>query len=187
MNTICNSCGVTLDDADRSTICPHPLIMPADDLAQKKAGLALMDRDICFAHEPDGLVRRVQYVTWNGMVGLHGMSGEFAPHLFVPARGAAMTARETWRRVFATRAEAEEFLRERGFSVGRMQGASPRGILLGDWDIQKWRNLSRADREVLHGVMQRGPIVDGPVTVTISAFASVEAHIAIRQNDMVPA
>lgn len=82
----CEQCGVAFDDADRSTICPHAMIMPADDLAQKKAGIALIDRDICFAHQPNGPVRRVQSVGWNGMVTLRDMAGEFAPHLFVPAK-----------------------------------------------------------------------------------------------------
>lgn len=82
----CSKCGAEFDDADCSTICPHDLIMPADDLAQKKAGLALLERDICFAHEPNGPIRRVQAVSWNGMVTIAGMAGEFAPHLFVPAK-----------------------------------------------------------------------------------------------------
>jgi len=71
------------DDADRSTICPHALIMAADDLAQKKAAIALCERDICFAHQPNGPVHRIQSVSWNGMVILHDMTGEFSPHLFV--------------------------------------------------------------------------------------------------------
>lgn len=86
MNVSCDACGAIFDDADRTTVCPHDLIMPADDLARKKAGLDLIGRDICFAHEPAGPVRRVQAVGWNGMVTLHDMAGEFAPHLFVLAR-----------------------------------------------------------------------------------------------------
>lgn len=83
MMTKCTDCGATYDDADRVTICPHDLIMPAADLEQKKLGLELIGRDICFAHEPNGPVRRVQSVGWNGMVTITGMAGEFAPHLFV--------------------------------------------------------------------------------------------------------
>jgi hypothetical protein len=82
----CKTCSTIYDDADRSTICPHGLIMAADDLAQKKAGLALCERDICFAHQPDGPTHRIQSVNWNGMVTLHDMVGEFAPHLFVIAK-----------------------------------------------------------------------------------------------------
>ncbi len=85
MKTRCTDCGETYDDADRTTICPHELIMPAADLVQKKAGLALIGKDIRFAHQPEGPTHRVQAVGWNGMVKLADMSGEFAPHLFVPA------------------------------------------------------------------------------------------------------
>ncbi|UWF67346.1 MULTISPECIES: hypothetical protein [unclassified Brucella] len=46
---------------------------------------------------------------------------------------------------------ADAALRASGFSIGRMQAHSPRGILFGDFDIQKWRNLDLADREALHG------------------------------------
>lgn len=81
----CKTCNRDFDDADRMTFCPHDFIMPAAELAQKKAALALCERDICFAHMPDGPSHRVQSVSWNGMVTLHDMVGEFAPHLFVIA------------------------------------------------------------------------------------------------------
>lgn len=79
----CDRCSAAYDDADRSTLCPHDLIMPAKDLERKKAALDLLGRDICFAHQPDGPVHRVQTVDWNGMVTLADMVGKFAPHLFV--------------------------------------------------------------------------------------------------------
>jgi hypothetical protein len=82
----CNDCGTDYDDADRLTFCPHDLIMDADDLAQKKLGLSLIGKPICFAHQPQGPVHRVRSVSWNGMVTLADMVGEFAPHLFVSAR-----------------------------------------------------------------------------------------------------
>ena len=62
--------------------------------------------------------------------------------------------------------EAETFLAARGFSVGSMQRGDPRGILYGDFDIQKWRNLSGNERMFLHGQMT-GPMRDGPVTIEI--------------------
>lgn len=52
--------------------------------------LELIGKDLCFAHEPNGPVRRVQAVGWNGMVTIAGMAGEFAPHLFVPAKTASV-------------------------------------------------------------------------------------------------
>lgn len=83
MTRNCAFCGSLFDDADQSTVCPHPLIMPVADLAQKKRAIELMSRDICFAHQPAGPTHRIQSVGWNGMVTLHDMPGEFAPHLFV--------------------------------------------------------------------------------------------------------
>lgn len=87
MITTCIDCGATYDDADRMTFCPHALIMPAADLAQKKLGLALLEKDIAFAHQPDGPVYRVRALGWNGMVTIDGLPGEFAPHLFVTKGG----------------------------------------------------------------------------------------------------
>lgn len=86
MRVDCPDCNLSYDDADRSTICPHELIMPIDDLVQKKLALDLCEKDICFAHQPDGPVHRIRSISWNGMVTLHDMVGEFAPHIFVVAK-----------------------------------------------------------------------------------------------------
>lgn len=72
---------------------------------------------------------------------------------------------------------AERFLAEAGFSLGIMQKGSPRGILFGDFDIQKWRNLREADREALHGTMTGDR--RGPVHVWIKRAAPPEAHEAL--------
>lgn len=48
---------------------------------------------------------------------------------------------------------AEALLKQHGFSVGEMQRGSSRGILFGNYDIQKWRNLSVDDIRELHGVL----------------------------------
>jgi hypothetical protein len=68
---------------------------------------------------------------------------------------------------FRANEAAERWLDENGYSVGRMQGSAPRGILRGDFDIQKWRNLSDAERDALHGTMT-GDFRDGPITVRIT-------------------
>lgn len=83
MLVMCNDCGTTYDDAERLTFCPHRRLMPADDLEQKKRGLALIGQHVSFAHQPDGPTYFVNAVGWNGVVTLAGMGGEFAPHLFV--------------------------------------------------------------------------------------------------------
>ena len=68
----------------------------------------------------------------------------FKPHVF------------TGEGVFSALNAATDWLRSMGFSVGRMQARSPSGILFGAYGIQKWRNLSPADRAVLHGQMIAG-------------------------------
>jgi len=57
---------------------------------------------------------------------------------------------------FSAMRAATDWLGSMGFSVGRMQARSPQGILFGDFDIQKWRNLNPAQRAVLHGQMIAG-------------------------------
>jgi hypothetical protein len=80
----CVTCRQDYDDAERLTFCPHDRFMSAEDLEQKKAGLALIGKHVCFAHQPTGPSHFVQSVGWNGMVTLGDMVGEFAPHLFIP-------------------------------------------------------------------------------------------------------
>lgn len=68
---------------------------------------------------------------------------------------------------FAACRAAERWCRERGISVGRMQGPAPRGLLFGDhYDIQKWRNLRPDERAALDGVMT-GSMRAGPVYVEL--------------------
>lgn len=71
-------------------------------------------------------------------------------------------------REFAAKHAARQYLGDRGFSVGRWQAHAPCGILFGDYDIQKWRNLSPADIAALHGIM-KGDGRHGPITVTITS------------------
>lgn len=88
-----------------------------------------------------------------------------------------------WLKDFATMREAEDYLKARGFSVGRMQGPAPRGILFGNVDIQKWRNLDSADRAALHGwIIRYGtvPPYGERAHITIYEHAPDEAHAAIR-------
>lgn len=71
----------------------------------------------------------------------------------------------------ATRA-AERWLAERDYSVGHAQRGAPRGILHGDFDIQKWRNLRRHEREALDGLVL-GDTRNGPVIVRLTALPSL--------------
>lgn len=81
----CGECGTDYDDSERFTFCPHDFLMPAADMDQKKAGLALLGKQIVFAHQPGGPAHRVRSVGWNGMITITDMVGEFAPHMFVTA------------------------------------------------------------------------------------------------------
>lgn len=68
---------------------------------------------------------------------------------------------------FSAMYAAEKWCQERGVSVGRLQAHAPRGLLYGDYDIQKWRNLRQHERDALHGVMT-GDMRNGPVIITIT-------------------
>lgn len=61
---------------------------------------------------------------------------------------------------FGASEEAREWLEEFGYSVGYMQGPSPRGILKGFYAVQKWRNLSNGERNALDGIMVWRPRPD---------------------------
>ena len=70
--------------------------------------------------------------------------------------------------------KAEAWCAERGISVGRMQRGAPRGLMRGDCDIQKWRNLRGFERGQLDGVMT-GNMRSGPVLVTVKRAAIAKA------------
>lgn len=76
--------------------------------------------------------------------------------------------RETFSGVndFEASQKAEAWCEEHGLSVGRMDRHDQRGILLGDFDIAKWHNLSHGERMALHGVMS-GDMRRGPVHVDL--------------------
>ena len=61
---------------------------------------------------------------------------------------------------------AEDWCKANGYSVGRNERDQPRGLLLGNYDIAKWRNLSPDDKKSLDGVMA-GDMRSGPVVVEI--------------------
>ncbi len=67
---------------------------------------------------------------------------------------------------FAAVHAAEQWCAENGIAVGTMQGPSPRGLMYGDWDISKWRNMSKQEQAQCHGTMT-GDMRHGPVVVEI--------------------
>jgi hypothetical protein len=56
-------------------------------------------------------------------------------------------------KVFDSRTLAETWLKENGYSVGRMSRDNPIGVYKGDADIAKWHNLSKSDKAMLDGVI----------------------------------
>jgi hypothetical protein len=67
---------------------------------------------------------------------------------------------------FAAYHDARQAMAAGGFSIGRLQSGSPIGLLLGNFDIQKWGNLSASERAALDGVIV-GDARNGPVTAEI--------------------
>jgi hypothetical protein len=49
--------------------------------------------------------------------------------------------------------DATSSLKSNDWSVGKLQGNSPIGIVNGEMTIEKWRNLSPEDKETLDGVI----------------------------------
>lgn len=79
------------------------------------------------------------------------------------------------------RDQAEAVLKQHGFSVGRRQRGAPSGILFGDFDIMKWRNLRPGDVAALHGRLHGDY---HPVTAQFPAGLPVEVDDALtRMND----
>jgi len=62
---------------------------------------------------------------------------------------------------------AERWCKENGISVGPSCACWPqRGLLDGDYQIAKWRNLTAQERAQCHGTMT-GDMRNGPVHVSI--------------------
>lgn len=68
---------------------------------------------------------------------------------------------------FEANSAAEKWCREQGISYGSMQRDAPRGLMWGDYDIPKWRNLDAEDVAGLDGRMTSADFRAGPITVSI--------------------
>lgn len=66
---------------------------------------------------------------------------------------------------FAAVRRAEHFLQAHGFSVGVTQRRSSRGIMFGDYIIQKWRNLNVSERAALHGILDGDRSSDAQIEI----------------------
>lgn len=67
---------------------------------------------------------------------------------------------------FAAVRAAEQWCDDNGYSVGDLQRGAPRGIMIGDHCIPKWRDLDADDIAALDGQMV-GDFRDGPVVIEI--------------------
>lgn len=67
---------------------------------------------------------------------------------------------------FQSEEQAQKALEDVGFSLGALQRDDPRGVMFGDIEISKWRNLSQKEKDILHGVYQRA-YRGGPVEITM--------------------
>lgn len=74
---------------------------------------------------------------------------------------------------------AREWLEARGFSVGNWQRGAPCGVLFGDYNIAKWRNLSHQDRGELHGSLTR--VENDDIVFLLYGTAPAEAKIAAAE------
>jgi hypothetical protein len=86
MKQTCGNCRLSYDDAEHSSICPHHHLLPPDDLHRKHAALMLLGRELRFADQPNGPCHRIETVSWEGMLTLSDLAGEFAPDAFVIAQ-----------------------------------------------------------------------------------------------------
>jgi hypothetical protein len=70
---------------------------------------------------------------------------------------------------FSAMRAVERWCERNGYSIGRTQRGSPIGVLKGDYDIQKWRNLSKQQRADLDGVItwKDGTPRDGTAVLTL--------------------
>lgn len=74
---------------------------------------------------------------------------------------------------------AEDFIRSIGASCGSNQRGAPTGIMFGDFDIAKWRNMNARERGELHGVIDAGDHRNGPVAVRIFDSAPADKLTAL--------
>lgn len=80
---------------------------------------------------------------------------------------------------FAAFYAAERMAADLGLSIGSMERDQPIGLMHGDYSIAKWRNLSKSERQELHGVIT-GPKRMGPVRLSIFANCPEAIRSAAR-------
>lgn len=62
---------------------------------------------------------------------------------------------------------AQSWLGEHGYSYGSMCSPQPIGVLKGDWNIAKWKNLTAKEKRELDGIMISDNWREGSVKIKI--------------------
>lgn len=74
---------------------------------------------------------------------------------------------------FSAYTAAKAWCDERGISYGSTQRDAPVGLMYGDYEISKWRNMTAAEIAQLDGRIT-GDKRNGPVTITICEMVVIE-------------
>lgn len=72
---------------------------------------------------------------------------------------------------FSAYEAAQRWCKENGYSCGSMQRDAPIGLLMGNWQIAKWRNLNSDERDRLDGTIS-----------CINSFREAPVHIVIKEK-----
>lgn len=75
---------------------------------------------------------------------------------------------------------AEAWCDARGIAVGAPQQGAPRGLLVGYYQIAKWRNLTASERRELKGTMT-GDMRRGPVTIDLQGDEDDYSLLTLEQ------
>lgn len=81
---------------------------------------------------------------------------------------------------FPSEDAAKQALSACGFSLGTSQRDDPRGIMHGDYLIMKWRNLTKKDKDALHGAYRRH-VCDGAVSLWMKPNCPPEALACLKK------
>lgn len=80
-------------------------------------------------------------------------------------------------RPFEALESATRLLKSAGFSAGSGCAGQPTAIMFGDYMVAKWKNLTWAEREAVHGVMT-GDRRNGPLAIELRPCCPPEGREA---------
>lgn len=81
---------------------------------------------------------------------------------------------------FKTEEDAITALKMTGFSIGTNQRDDPRAVYFGDYDIEKWRNLSATEKNNADIIYTRIGGRDGYILLAINDKCPKEAHHKLK-------